>query len=315
MPVKRALLVGNDSYLNFNNLAGCVNDAQALLPLLSRNWDNSPNFECQLVSDVARDQLLQAIDRLLAPGADSAVLFFAGHGGRTPGDVVLAASDGTDSTPGVGFSEVLGMIAGSRLKEIIVLLDCCFASGAGGVPALASSAAPLHPGLSILAASRNDQTSAETEANRGLFSTFVEGALAGGAADTLGRVDLGGLYAYVSESFGAWDQRPTFKANIDRPQELRLCQPLIDPPALREVLELFTAPMDEYRLDPSFEPTAEPRHEDHERIFGLLQKARACRLVDPVGADHLYFAAMDSLSCVLSPLGRHYHHVHADKRL
>lgn len=313
--VGRALLVGNDHYAEFNELHGCINDAQALLPLLARHADDSPNFECQFGADLGRDELLQAVDRLLAPGADSCVFFFAGHGGKTPEDVVLCVSDGTSVSPGIAFGDVLGKIAQSQVREIVILLDCCFAGGAGGVPALASGAATLHPGLSILAASRNDQTSAETPGNRGLFSTYLEGALEGGAADVLGKVHLGGLYAYVSESFGAWAQRPTFKANIERPIDLRVCQPPIELPALREILNLFPAALDEYQLDPSFEPTAEPKDPENERIFDLLQKVRAAKLVEPVGEDHLYFAAMHSRSCQLTPLGRHYHHVNAEGRL
>ncbi len=313
--MKRALLVGNDHYARFGDLHGCVSDARALLPLLARNADGSPNFECQIGTDLRRDELLQAVDRLLAPGADSCVFFFAGHGGQTPEDVVLCASDGTPVSPGVPFADILGKIAQSQVREIVVLLDCCFAGGAGGVPALASGAATLHPGLSILAASRNDQTSAETPLNRGLFSTYLQGALEGGAADVLGKVHLGGLYAYVSESFGAWQQRPTFKANIERPIDLRTCQPSIELPALREILRLFPTALAEYPLDPSFEPTAEPRDAEHERVFELLQKARAAKLIEPVGEDHLYFAAMHSRGCRLTPLGRHYHQVNKEDRL
>ena len=313
--MKRALLVGNDHYDAFNDLHGCANDAKALLPLLSRNADDSPNFECQLGTDLTRDELLIAVDRLLSPGADSCVLFFAGHGGQTPDDVTMCTSDGTGTSPGIAFSDVLGKIAQSKVREIVVLLDCCFAGGAGGVPALASAAATIHPGLSILAASRNDQTSAETPSERGLFSTYLEGALEGGAADVLGKVHLGGLYAYVSESFGAWEQRPTFKANIERPIDLRVCHPAIEVPALRKMLGLFASGFAEYPLDPSFEPTAAPANPVHEQIFELLQKARAAKLVEPVGENHLYFAAMNSTGCRLTPLGRHYHHVNAEDRL
>jgi hypothetical protein len=313
--VKRALLVGNDTYSIFNNLQGCRNDVTALHPLLARHEDGSPNFECIIKVDVTRDELSAAIDALLAPGADSALLFFAGHGGPKPDDVVLCTTDGTAQTPGLAFSQILSVIARSRVQEAVVLLDCCFAGGAGGIPALATEAAALRPGLSILAASRQDQTSAESAAGRGLFSTYLEGALDGGAADTLGRVDVGSLYAYVSESFGAWDQRPTFKTNIARPLELRLCEPFLSRRDLRQVLGLFGQPFDKYPLNPSYEPTVEPRNPDHERIFGLLQRARASRLIDPVGEDHLYFAAMNSKACALTPLGRHYHHLNGEGRL
>ncbi|WP_020691791.1 caspase family protein [Aeromicrobium massiliense] len=313
--MKRALLVGNDTYKSFGNLSGCVEDVKALQPLLARHENGEPNFECVTETDLTRDELIGAIGRLLAPGADSALFFFAGHGGKNVNDVVLCTSDGTENSPGVAFSDVLGMIASSPLQEVVILLDCCFAGGAGNVPALASDGATLKPGLSILAASRGDQTSAETEARRGLFSTFVEGALDGGAADTLGSVDLGNLYAYVSESFGAWEQRPTFKANISRPLELRKCEPILSSGDLRRILNLFEHAFSRYPLNPSYEPTEDPKHEENEAIFRLLQKARASRLVEPVEEDHLYFAAMNSGACELTALGRHYHQVNREGRL
>jgi len=62
----------------------------------------------------------------------------------------------------------------------------------------------------------------------------------------------------------------------------------------------------DYLLDPSYEPDAEPRNPEHEAIFGDLQKFRAARLLVPVDEDHLYFAAMRSKACRLTPTGRFY---------
>ena len=88
--MKRALLIGIDQYDNFNDLGGCVNDVSALEPLLSRNEDDSPNFDCQKrASDtggVTRDALLADLDALLAGGAEIAVLYFAGHGAGSGDD-------------------------------------------------------------------------------------------------------------------------------------------------------------------------------------------------------------------------------------
>jgi hypothetical protein len=38
-------------------------------------------------------------------------------------------------------------------------------------------------------------------------------------------------------------------------------------------------------------------------------------LLEPVDADHMYFAAMESKACRLTPLGRHYWHVANNGRL
>jgi len=317
--LKRALLVGIDQYDKFSSLKGCVNDVMALLPLMSRNDDDSPNFSCQaLTSDstcVSRDALLREVDRLLAPGADIAVLYFAGHGGETARDVTLVVQDGTARTPGVDFSQLIGMIQESEVREIIVILDCCFSGGAAGVPQLGGPASVLRPGVTIMTASRADQASAETVAGRGVFSTYLEGGLDGGAADVVGKVTLAGLYAYLSESFGAWDQRPTFKTNVDRLEELRRCNPAVPLEELRELAVLFPAPDYEFPLDRSFEPTEEPRNADNERVFGILQHCRAAKLVEPVIGEHLYFAAMASQPCRLTPLGRHYRNLAQQDRL
>lgn len=317
--MKRALLVGIDDYDHFSPLGGCVNDVNAVRPLLARNEDNTPNFDCQVrtsdLASVSRDQLLKDIRSLLAPGANVALLYFAGHGSAAESDASLCTTDGTSETPGVAMSEVLGLVASSQVQETIVVLDCCFAGGSGGVPQLMSDASVLSPGLSILAASRGDQTAAETAAGRGIFSTYFCGALDRGAADVLGKVTVAGVYAYLSESFGPWDQRPTFKANIDRLHELRLCAPDVALVELRRLAEFFASPDHECPLDPSYEPDAEPEHSEHEAVFAILQRCRAAKLVEPVGEEHMYYAAMNSMACRLTPLGRHYWRLAEQDRL
>src|SRR6266571_2619858 len=185
--MKRALLVGIDKYDSFQALGGCVNDVNALAPLLSRNEDGSPNFDCQTRTSTAgridRRALLSAVEGLLAPGAD------------------------------------VGLVQKSKVPEVLIILDCCFAGAAGGVPQLGKDIAAIRPGVSLLSASRGDQAAAEASQGRGIFSTYLCGALEGGAADVLGKVTVVGVYAYLSESFGPWEQRPTFKANVDRLHE------------------------------------------------------------------------------------------------
>jgi Caspase domain len=84
--VRRALLVGIDSYQYLNPLSGCVNDVLSLTPLLQRDAEGDKNFGCRaLVSgrDAVDDQaLLDGLDELLSPGAHVALFYFAGHGGR-----------------------------------------------------------------------------------------------------------------------------------------------------------------------------------------------------------------------------------------
>ena len=310
--MKRALLVGIDYYENFQQLYGCANDAAAVHPLLQRNEDGGPNLDCRLASaddaatHVSRDRLKEMIRELLSGGAEFALLYFAGHGAPTDGGVALVTSDGTDGTPGVTFSEILAAINKSSVAEVTVILDCCFSGGATTIEALNNGLANLRNGLSVLTASRDDQVSMETVEGRGQFSTYLEGALNAGAADVLGRVNVSGLYSYLSESFGAWEQRPTFKANIDRLHDIRTCKPLVPLETLRRLTEWFPTPGYDYPLDPTYEPTANKERHPNETIFAGLQKFRACRLVDPIGAEHMYYAAINSTGCRLTPLGKHY---------
>jgi hypothetical protein len=315
--MKRALLIGIDHYDRFGSLSGCVNDANALEALLRRNDDNSPNFDCQkrtsATGGVTRDVLLGDLDALLDAAADVALLYFAGHGAGSGTDVALVTQDGTPATPGIAFAEILARVAVSSVREVILIVDSCFSGAAGRIPQLAGSASALRDGVSLLAASRSDQVAAETD--RGRFSTFLAGALDGGAADVVGRVTIAGLYSYLDESFGAWDQRPAFKANVDRLHELRRCRPAVPLPELRRISELFPSADHLLPLDPSYEPASEPRDPEHERVFTTLQKYRAAKLLEPVDASHMYFAAMESKACRLTPLGRHYWHVAQDGRL
>lgn len=308
--MKRALLVGIDEYSAFPSLAGCVNDVVAIEPLLGRNDDGSPNFGCQTrtkpFDDITRDSLLVDLDQLLAAGVDVALLYFAGHGAEHGDDVSLCTVDGTPQTPGVKLSEVLAKVQASAVREVIIILDCCFSGAAGGVPQLGSESALIRPGVSILAASRGDQTAAESADGRGVFSTYLGGALNGGAADVLGKVTLAGVYSYLSESFGPWEQRPTFKANVDRLNELRRCSPSVPLGELRRLAEFFPDADFEFGLDPSYEPDAEPEHPEHEAIFAILQRCRAAKLVEPIDTEHMYYAAVEGRSCVLTPLGKHY---------
>lgn len=307
--MKRALLVGLDQYANFNALGGCVNDVQAIEPLLARNDDGTVNFDCQARTApdaIARDSLIRDVQTLLGPGADVALLYFAGHGAGEGNDVAVCTYDGTTMTPGVAVSQILGYVQASPVREVIIVLDCCFSGAAGGVPQLGPDLTVLRNGVTILAASRGDQTSAETAAGRGLFSTYLCGALEGGAADVMGKVTVAGMYAYLDESFGPWDQRPVLRANVDRLHELRRCAAAVPLEHLQRLPELFTTPDLEMPLDPSYEPDADPPHAEHEKDFALLQSCRAAKLVEPVDAEHMYFAAMQYKACRLTPLGRHY---------
>jgi hypothetical protein len=308
--LKRALLVGIDQYDRLSPLDGCVNDVNALYPLLSRNEDGSPNFTCQVKISprgrVDRRHLLTGIEYLLSPGADVALFYYAGHGEKKKKDVVIATQDGARPETGVALSSILGQVQESKVKEVLIILDCCYSGAAGGSPQIGGNIVMLRSGISILSASRKDQLAEETEDGRGLFSAYLCAALNGGAADVSGKVTTASVFGYLSDLFGPWEQRPTFKSNVDRLHTLRQCSPGVPLPELRLLSQIFNDQDTLLRLDESYEPSANPRNPKHEAIFAILQKCRAARLVEPVGTKHLYYAAMQRKRCRLTPLGKFY---------
>ena len=312
--IREALLVGIDEYDHHGPLDACVNDVTSLAPLFQRHDDNSSNFNVtQITSDavrIDRSCLMKHVKELLRPDADLAVLYFAGHGAHRSGDVVLCTQDGDEHDEGVAFSVVLGLINDSKVPEVVVMLDCCFSGGAGGHPAIGGDLSYVRSGVAILSASRRDQLAMELPIGRGSFSYFLGAALGGGAADVLGNVGISGTYAYLRESFGTGEQSPTFKCSLADLNPLRRCHPAVSPTEMRRISEFFPHDLNYlYPLDPSYEPRAEPRNATNEAIFGILQHYRAAKLVEPVGADHMYDAAMECRHCKLTPLGHHYRHL------
>ena len=83
---------------------------------------------------------------------------------------------------------------------------------------------------------------------------------------------MASVYAYVEEALGPWDQRPLFKAHLSTLVPLRTVEPAVPMEALRRLPALFPDPDNEFPLDPSYEPTEEPRHPEHEELFEILQK-------------------------------------------
>jgi Caspase domain len=81
--MKKALVIGIDDYPT-NPLAGCVNDAKAIGSILARNGDGSPNFSVLLLTSdklpITSALLESSISDLFKGDADTALLFFAGHG-------------------------------------------------------------------------------------------------------------------------------------------------------------------------------------------------------------------------------------------
>jgi len=325
--LRRALIVGIDDYPK-SPLGGCVHDATSIGGLFAKHADGSPNFDCLTLTspkhELTRLSLRHSIEALFQDPAEIALFYFSGHGTANNLGGHLLTPDSDRNQDGVAMHDILVLANAARaIQEIVICLDCCNSGAFGESPALSGDSAGLREGLSVLTAGRSTQPAMEV-GGRGVFTRLLQGALSGGAADVLGRVTIASVYAYVDQTLGAWGQRPMFKAHVSRLTSLRDCAPGVPIEVLRQLPQLFLTPDSDLKLDPSFERyKGDPAYSNHtsvveprnEQIFSDLQKLRNGRLVLPVGEDHLYYAAMNSKSCRLTPLGKFYWHLAHEEKI
>jgi hypothetical protein len=140
----------------------------------------------------------------------------------------------------------------------------------------------------------------------GVFTGLLVDALSGAAANLVGEITPGSVYAHIDQSLGPWEQRPIFRTNVQNFVSLKKVQPPISLGDLQRLTEFFPTPGYQFPLDPSYEPDSDSPNEENMRVFAILQRYARVNLVKPVGEDHMYFAAMNSKCCQLTALGEHY---------
>lgn len=314
---RKALIVGIDKYKR-SPLNGCVNDAEAMHKLLEYNEGGTRNFFSRIERNVpTRSSLTKQIRELFSGDAETVLFYFAGHGyiNELGGYIVTPDHDSYDE--GVSTEDILKFANNSKARDKIVILDCCH-SGIMGSPELHGGASHLKDGVTILTASRSTEKSVE-KGGHGIFTSLLLQALNGGAADLAGRISPGSIYAFVDKALGPWDQRPVFKTNVSRFVSVRSIVPRLDIKIVRALSNLFPTPDTEKPLNPSFEDTNSPDYKreimdltkpfaipENVSDFKRLQELVKVGLVEPHGADHMYFAAMKSKHCRLTALGKHY---------
>ena len=221
------------------------------------------------------------------------------------------ASDSRRGDEGVSLNEILTLANASPATNKIIILDSCH-SGIAGTPPGKGDVSTLVEGLTILTASTKDQYASEEDGS-GIFTSLLVDALSGSAANLVGDITPGSVYAHIDQSLGAWDQRPVFKTNVRNFVSLRQVTPAIPLEELRLLYDFFPIPGFEFPLDPTYEPEMKGRGEgmplpveENTRKFATLQKYNRLNLLIPLGAPHMWHAAMESKSCKLTALGEHY---------
>ncbi len=304
--MRKALIVGINNYPGQFSLHGCVNDAKAIAGLLNRHADGSLNFDVMLGADIrTKAELKSLLFDVFKNDDEISLFYFSGHGCITGTGGYIMAPDFARYDEGISMDDILKVANLSPARHKIVILDCCHAGAMGNPSFVSNTAAYLEKGVVILASSRSTEPAVEVSGH-GVFTALLIDALKGGAADIGGEISPSDLYSYIDKALGAWKQRPVFKANIARSVNIRSVSPLVAPAELRKIPVFFPKANSEYPLDPSYEYTTENPDTDHINVFKTLHKMQLVGLVEPVGEEYLYWAAINSKSCRLTPLGTYY---------
>jgi hypothetical protein len=321
--MRKALIVGIDHYMHLTPLSGCVNDAHAVKAILERHADGTVNFATPRIltgagpSDIVeRSELKEAVRELFAGDAEIALLYFAGHGYVEDTGGFLCAGDCKTGDDGFSLAELMTLASKSNARNKVIILDSCHSGVAGDKPT-AQGTAEINQGMTILTASTAEQYAMEVPGGgAGIFTNLFIDALGGAAANLVGDVTPGSVYAHIDQSLGPWAQRPVFKTNVKTFVSLRKATPPIPLTDLQALSKHFPHAGYNFKLDPAYEPER-PQEEridpniplpDPEKtsVFSVLQKYVKVNLVRPVGVPHMWHAAMQSKSCELTVLGEHY---------
>lgn len=312
---RKALVVGIDDYPNAS-LNCCCNDAEAIKDLLANNGNGDPNFEVSIKTNVkTKDVLRKEITNCFSGDSRVALFYFSGHGFVNEIGGYLVTPDYKDGDEGVSLQDILNIVNKSKCKEKIIILDCCYAGNMGSIGLGNQNTTIINEGVTILTASRENEASVEA-GEHGLFTSLLIQALEGGAADILGHITPGGVYAFIDKALGEWGQRPVFKTNVTRFTSIRDVVPQVEKEKIRKICEYFTTADAAFQLDPSYEDTnmeevehkvIEPHaEEENVKKFKILQALEGIGLIVPNGEEHMYYAAMNSKSCSLTPIGQQY---------
>lgn len=317
--------MGIDDY-SFGPLEGCVADAEALADVLAYHADGNPNWKTEMLlgssgsSAITRDKLRRSLAQLFSNAKDTDLLFFfAGHGGQTHWGADLVTQDATEHSLGVSMNDLITLANDSPARSVTIILDCCFSGDIGALPGLQAAAVAepfrltktvLRENVTVLAASRSSEPSAEVDGH-GAFTRVLLDGLEGGATDHRGQITALSLYAYISNAFDAWQQRPILKANLTEPLTLRIGPPWLDIDLLRQLPQHFSAPDERVQLTPAHEGEGRPldssdKGTPEQQQFDYMGRLRNANLVTTDRRRDHYWVAMESGYVYLTPLGQYF---------
>lgn len=312
--MRKALFLGINQYDNIGDLNGCANDAQQMHAVLLRHADGRPNFSSQVFvspgTNLSKTFIMDKIKELFQGSLEVALFYFAGHGffneDINTGFIIPQNFSQKDDN-GIRIEDILAIAReNKKIQNTIIILDCCQSGSAGKSSILRGGSSILDEGLTILTACKENEYAVEDDSGHGLFTGLMLEALHGGAGNILGKITPSSVYAFVDNALDAWEQRPVFKTNVSQFLSLRDTTPRVPLEVLRNLSKWFPSSGSIYPLDPSYEPTSGEANESNMEIFRQLQLCNRHSLIEPVDAEHMYFAAINSTGCRLTVIGEYY---------
>lgn len=325
---RAALIIGIDHYKQPQmELLGCVKDACDLARKLKRNEDQGANFDLNVMTSLDRphgittDAVESAITDLFNIEAKTLLFYFAGHSFFCEKEEkgYFVTQDADKRNKGVSFDFLLHLAnkAYPKVSSVTILIDSCNSGAFGDAGGALNDTVPatIGTGVSILMASDRCQKALEDGFDGGFFSRVVIDGLNGSAADIRGNVTPASLYSHADQLLSLWEQRPIFKANVKSFIPLRKCKPKLSLEQLNALPDFFPDAHEEFKLNPTFEPDRKnipeqyrhlPVNPENVRKFKILQACNRQGLVVPVDEEHMFDAAINSKTCKLTELGKHY---------
>lgn len=309
METKKAVLIGNNNYPHTTELKGCVNDAERIGDMLKTNGKGDPNFSVwkfhNLINAAIKNEISELLNDKRAP--DSALLYFAGHGYIDDSGGYICGVDSAKDEMGVPMSWLANQINGSRIKEIIIILDCCHAGEMLNDPSSDFELAIIRKGVTILAATTRADVASEF-CGRGFFSDIIYDGLCGAAIDILGHVTAMRLYQNAELLLTPWQQRPVFKSYLSELKPLRKCLPPVRKKMLRIITKspFFTDSEQQLQLSQDLLTGKTMVDEVEYSNLDLLLGFEKSGLLECLDRKHLLQAIETKENCSLSVYGKYF---------
>ena len=205
----RALLIGNSSYPadehNLQTLKGPVKDIAALnRALIDPGTGLFADADVTLLPEATSTRAIRALGRFFGAAArdDLLLVYFSGHGKLDPSGRLHLCMQDTESadllSTALSSTRINEFAEASRARNVVIILDCCYAGAFRGGD---MGEAVAGPGRYVLTSCRGTQLANDATVENGtsFFTQHLVNGLAHAAADHDGDgyITFSDLYAYV----------------------------------------------------------------------------------------------------------------------